>query len=286
MKHFVLIPNEKKDTGLTVSRRVCEVLTSNGGTVCLPETTAARLACPGVTPIAEGTLPPEAELIITVGGDGTVLEASRMAIRASLPILGVNLGRLGYLAEVEPGDVDRLALLTKNDLPEIEERMTLSVVLHHGERDWPLPRCAVNDVVFYRASLGHAVDLTLSAGGAEGIRYLADGLILATPTGSTAYSLSAGGAILDTGVEAIEATPICPHAFFSRSLLFRPDGDLRVTNTSDSDAVTVTLDGKENLLLDPGDSVTVSRAPRSLRILSLAKRDFLETLHLKMKISE
>ena len=280
MTKVFLIPNEKKDVGLQTSKAVAETLSSFGMDVYISGQYAHAFTS-GVTVVEEG-LPADAECIITVGGDGTVLEASRAAMRLNIPLLGVNLGRLGYLAELEPDQLATLSRLQKGEYA-IKERMILKVTLIKDGRPWVMPRMPVNDVVFYRSAIGHVVSLALTQGSEEGISYLADGLILSTPIGSTAYSLSAGGPILSPEVDAICATPICPHSFYNRSLIFAASAPLCVKNTSDTDAITVTMDGRENFLLDPGDSVLVEKAPVPLRLLSFEERNFLDLMRRKMK---
>lgn len=280
MTKVFLIPNEKKDIGLQTTKAVVKTLISCGMDVYIAKQYASAFD-DGVTVIEEG-LPADAECIITVGGDGTVLEASRIAMRLNLPLLGINLGRLGYLAELEPDQLSTLSRLKKEEYT-VKERMILKVTLVKDGREWVMPRMPVNDVVFYRSAIGHVVSLSLTQGVGEGISYLADGLILSTPIGSTAYSLSAGGPILSPEVDAICATPICPHSFYNRSLIFAVSEPLRVKNTSETDAITVTLDGRENFLLDPGDSVLVEKAPVPLRLLSFEERNFLDLLRRKMK---
>lgn len=281
MNAFYLIPNSGKDPEYTVTRRLVKVLTEAGGRVFMPSASAAL--CAGAE--AADTLPPGIELILTVGGDGTVLEASQTAIGCGVPLLGVNRGRLGYLAEVEPEQVGDLARLCREVFP-VRERTVLeaTVVTEDGPRRFP--RLSVNDVVFYRASLGHATDLTLSCEGEGEIRYLSDGLILATPAGSTAYSLSAGGPLLSPDMRAVCATPICPHSFFNRALLFREDARLRVRNNAPQDAVTVSVDGRDDFLLPPGSAVDVCISARRLKMLCFEERGFLSGLNQKLKMRE
>ena len=278
---FYLIPNRKKDVDLSVTKQVMALLLDEGATVYLPPS-YVELEQDGVILLKEGEQPADVECVITVGGDGTVLDASRIAMRRNIPLLGINLGRLGYLAELEPGQLHTLKKLITGGYA-VKERMVLKVTLNRRGQEWMMPRMPVNDVVFYRSAIGHVVSLSLTQENSDGIEYLADGLILSTPVGSTAYSLSAGGPILSPEVEAVCATPICPHSFYNRSLIFDVGRPLCVRNTSDTDSITVTMDGRENFLLEPGDSVTVERAPVSLRLIAFEERNFLDLLRTKMK---
>lgn len=281
MKRFLIIPNEKKDTALTLTRQVTASLVAQGATVFLEERYAA-LALEGATLFSLGEIPADVECVIAVGGDGTVLEASRTALRLRVPLLGINLGRLGYLAELEPSELARLTDLVEGRYT-VKERMTLTVTLIRNGKPWEMPRLPVNDVVFYRSDLDHVVSLSLKQGEGEALSYLADGLILATPSGSTAYSLSAGGPILSASLDAICATPICPHSFYNRSLIFDTSKPLYVSNTAEEDSISVTMDGRENFLLAPGDTVVVKRSERVLRMISFTEPTLLDLLHQKMK---
>ena len=285
MNRFFLIPNPKKDEMLTVTRAAAEVLLNAGAVVYMREPFASL--CDGrVTRIGENEYPTDAEAIITVGGDGTVLEASRMAMRLQIPLLGINLGRFGYMAELEPQRLCDLRLLMTGAF-SLRELMTLRVKLVRQGKEWNLPRMAVNDVVFYRSAIGHMVTLGLSSLSTNNeVKYMADGLILATPIGSTAYALSAGGPILSSEVAAICATPICPHSFFNRSLLYGATETLCVRNLSEEDNITVTVDGRENIYLEPQDSVIVERSDQPFYIISFDKKDFISVLQQKMKTAE
>ncbi|MBO7761924.1 MAG: NAD(+)/NADH kinase [Clostridia bacterium] len=281
MKRFLIIPNEKKDKDLSLTAKVCGVLLKAGATVLLDER-YVHGGTDGVTFLAAGEVPEDVECVITVGGDGTVLDASRMALRLGVPLLGINLGRLGYLSELEPADISRLTDLVKGDYT-VRERMTLKVTLLRNQKAWVMPRLSVNDVVFYRSDIGHVVSLSLRQGEGEAITYLGDGLILSTPTGSTAYSLSAGGPILSASLDAICATPICPHSFHNRAIVFDTAKPLLVENTSEDSAISVTMDGRENFLLEPGDAVTIERSSRTLQLISFRERNLLDILNQKMK---
>ncbi|MBO5050666.1 MAG: NAD(+)/NADH kinase [Clostridia bacterium] len=285
MNRFFMIPNLQKDEGLCVTRAAASVLLDAGATVYM-RAPLATVCDRRIIELEESALPTDAEAVITVGGDGTVLEASRIALRLRVPLLGINLGRLGYMAELEPDRLEELHRLLQDDF-SLRVLMTLRVSLERNGQRWELPRLAVNDVVFYRSSIGHVVTLGLSSVSTKNeVKYMADGLILATPIGSTAYSLSAGGPVLSSEVSAICATPICPHSFFNRTLLYGDGETLRVRNLAEDDNITVTIDGRENIYLEPMDCVVVEKAPVSFHIISFDKKDFISVLQKKMKIAE
>lgn len=279
MKSFYLIPNPDKDTDLAVSRRACAVLLANGATVYMDERYAVQ--CEGATPYpAEGD--PALDAILTVGGDGTVLSASRTAIRLRVPLFGINLGRVGYLAELEPDRLEELSRLTRGECG-VRSVMTLRVRLRREGKEWLLPRRVINDVVVQRSATDSTATISLSTEGESEITYLADGLIISTPSGSTAYSLAAGGPVLSPSLDAICATPICPHTFFNRAILFDADRQLFVRNAGRTERLMVTLDGNETIELAQGDELVVNRAHTTLEILTLDQHDFLSVLKRKIK---
>lgn len=279
MKSFYLIPNPDKDTDLAVSRRAAAVLIENGAAVYMDERYAVQ--CEGVTPYpTEGD--PVLDAILTVGGDGTVLAASRTAIRLRVPLFGINLGRVGYLAELEPDRLDELSRLTRGECG-VRAVMTLRVRLCREGREWLLPRRVINDVVVQRSATDPTATISLSTEGESEITYLADGLIISTPSGSTAYSLAAGGPVLSPSLDAICATPICPHTFFNRAILFDASRQLSVRNAGRTERLMVTLDGHETIELAQGDELLINRAHTTLKILTLDQHDFLGVLKRKIK---
>lgn len=280
MKSFYLIPNPEKDTDLAVSRRAVAILVGCGATVYVDEKYIPL--CEGATPYpAEGD-PEVLDAILTVGGDGTVLSASRQAIRLRVPLFGINLGRVGYLAELEPDRLEELSRLCNSECG-VRRVMTLRVRLRREGREWLLPRRVINDVVIQRSATDPTATISLSAEGESEITYLADGLIVSTPSGSTAYSLAAGGPVLSPSLSAICATPICPHTFFNRAILFDADRALRVRNAGRTERLMVTLDGRETIELAQGDELLITRAHTTLEILTLDPHDFLGVLKRKIK---
>ncbi|CAN5272947.1 NAD(+)/NADH kinase [soil metagenome] len=208
------------------------------------------------------------DVVVGVGGDGTLLEAAHLAHRADIPVAGVNLGTVGYLAEFDPDDLEGLLdTLLQRPLPEIG-RMTLGASTADGST-WH----AINDVVIEKVLSQRIVQLTVAIDGEHFTTYRADGIIVATPLGSTAYSLSAGGPVLDPGLEALVMTPVAPHSLLSRSLVLRPDTTVTFTVEGDR-PVRVNLDGREATMLTGGESLTVHRGDRPVRFVSVGGRPF------------
>ena len=281
MKNIVLIPNEQKDVGYAVTKEVIEILRSFGARIYIDE--ALPLVSDGVTLYSAASFPQDAELLLVIGGDGTMLHAAALALQYDVPLLGINMGRLGYLTTVERSELALLSRL-QDDTYTVEERMTLSLAIldKDGHRE-ELSFFALNEIV--ASGMGHLADIRLFEGG-ESLDYRADGLILATPTGSTAYSLSAGGPVMEDSMNAVCVTPICPRSFFSRSLLFSADAVLRLESLgARRDGLRVTVDGRESFVLKDTDALEIKQADKKVRILSLQPKNLLRVLCTKMKMN-
>ncbi len=223
----------------------------------------------------------EANIIIVLGGDGTILEVSRRAAPKGTPILGINLGRLGYMAELELNELELLHKLFTGDYT-VEKRAMLRVELRDGEELRSF--CyGLNDTVISNGSVARIIDLELSQGGQPVTAYRADGLIIATPTGSTAYSMSAGGAIVDPGVSCFCVTPICPHSFAARPLVFSDRVPLEIKNVCYREKrLYLTVDGRMNFELHRNQTVRISRASMETGLVRLKPYSFYSRLRQKM----
>lgn len=227
----------------------------------------------------------EADVLVVLGGDGTILEAGRRAAARGIPILGINLGRLGYMAELEMSELDEISRLFTGDY-HIEERSMLRVELLNAAGELRSFCDALNDAVISNGSVSRMIDLELCEGDETVTTYRADGLIIATPTGSTAYSMSAGGAVVDPRVACICATPICPHSFIARPLLFPDSAVLRVKNICNREKMLyLTVDGRMNFELYRNQSVRITKSNRTTRLIRLKHRGFYRKLRQKMNDS-
>ena len=222
-----------------------------------------------------------AELAIVLGGDGFILDASRRAAPAGIPILGINLGRVGYMAELE---VDELDLLQKYFTGEyrIEERAMIEVrVVASGEVQ-KFSAHALNDVVIANGTTARIVDLQLLDDGEVISNYRADGLIVATPTGSTAYSLSAGGPIVDPKLSCFCVTPICPHSLGARPLVFPDSAKLEIKNICVREKILhLTIDGKTTFDMFYGDVAEITRSPLSTKLVRIKSGSFYSKIRAK-----
>ena len=277
MNKIILLPNAKKDEGFLLTKQVIAVLRTFCEKIYVSED--VPIAEEGICLYPVGALPKDAELLLVIGGDGTLLHAAAAAMHADIPILGVNMGRLGYLTSVEPSEIESLSRLADGDYT-VKGRMALEVLCKHADGTTELMGSVLNDVVVDGA--GHLADLRLYEK-ERFLDYRAGGLIIATPTGSTAYSLSAGGPVVDEAMGALCVTPICPRSFFSRSILFCEDATLRVAYIGERrDPLHVSMDGCLDFSLLPGEEVVVRRAAKDFKFLFLKPRDLLEVLCTKM----
>jgi len=225
------------------------------------------------------------DLIISIGGDGTLLSIARAVGTREVPILGVNLGRLGFLTEI---NVDELYPTLEKVLAgnvEAVSRMRLEVVARRGDQE--LGRyLALNDAVITKTALSRMIDLEAWADDVKVTTYHADGLIVSTPTGSTAYSLSAGGPLLLPGLEAMVLTPICPHSLTQRPIVMPQTARVEIIVDTRGGEVALTVDGQEGLGLRDGDRVTIQCSAHPVRILASPFRNRYEILHAKLRWGE
>ena len=227
----------------------------------------------------------DSDIIAVLGGDGTILDSARKAAPAGIPILGINLGRLGYMAELELDELDRLSDVISEKYT-LDKRMMIKVDVLDKEGNEKLSSYAVNDAVISNGSIARIIDLSLSEGGALISNYRSDGLIIATPTGSTAYSMSAGGAVVDPRVECICVTPICPHALGSRPMIFPRSANIEVKNICQREKmIFLTLDGRINQELSYGDTVKVTESDLYTSLIRIKNNCFYNQLRKKMNLN-
>ncbi len=289
MKKIAVITNFNIREKATAALTVCDRLTELGCEVYVASFNCERIRrnsggrkYENINYISPERLYNDTDLIIILGGDGTILESARRAIPTNRPMLGINLGRLGYMAELEFGEIDRLTDIV-NDKYEIDERMTLRVEILDKEGKRRFSTFALNDAVISNGSVARIVDIRLSEGGAEVSRYRADGVIVATPTGSTAYSMSAGGAIVDPKLECICLTPVCPHSLGSRPLIFPASASIELQNICEREkALFVTIDGRSNQEIVYGETVRITRSELKAKLVRLNNNGFYNKLRAKM----
>jgi NAD+ kinase len=244
--------------------------------ITVDEADAARVPTAVARPA--GSL--DADLVLAVGGDGTVLEAAHRAIAVDLPVIGVNAGNVGFLAEMQPDEIQAgLDALLAGDY-SITERMTLSAVTSAG-----LTLTVLNDVVVEKEMSQNIIRVGVSADDEQLVEYRADGVIVATPTGSTAYTFSAGGPLIDPELRALTVTAVAPHTLFGRPIVFGPNTTLRLTVAGDR-AARLNGDGRDYGMLDPGESVTISTGAEVVRLIRLTPQHFAAAIKQKFHLHD
>lgn len=225
------------------------------------------------------------ELMIVLGGDGTLIHGARMLRGRQVPILGINLGSLGFLTEVPVEDAFPAIERTLAGQAHIESRMKLSCRLYRNG-NLVLDDEVLNDVVINKSALARIANHEMWLDGVYVAGYQSDGLIFSTPTGSTAYSLSAGGPIVHPAVDCVVVTPICPHALTQRPIVVPGDQLVRVQLSSDVTDIYLTVDGQSGLPLKKGDSVEVEKSPHRVLIIRNEKLDYFSILRQKLRWGE
>lgn len=271
---FVIIPNEKKDNGFRVTRCVIAELLLHNAEVYIDA--ALQIHEEGV--FLYSRFPADAQFVIVIGGDGSILNAAHYAIFYGIPLIGINLGRLGYMSELAPSEIPMLASLFKGDY-NVEEKMLLSLSVDGVTSS---ERPVVNEVVFSHSNPVELTYLVLTDRYGASLKYRADGLILSTPVGSTAYSLSAGGPIVLQDHPSILVTPICPHSFFGRSLVFS-DSEILSVSCGSSAPLNIVVDGRPCGVLNAGASCRVQRSKKNLKMVTFQTENRTKTLFSKLR---
>ena len=239
----------------------------------------------GVRGASDEEIARRADLMIVLGGDGTLIYGARLLHGRQVPILGINLGSLGFMTEVPVADAFGAIDRTLDGKARVESRMKLSCRLYR-ESSLVMEDEVLNDVVINKSALARIARHEMWLDGAFVAAYQADGLIFATPTGSTAYSLSAGGPIVHPAVDCVVVTPICPHALTQRPIVVPGDQLIRVQLSSEVTDVYLTVDGQSGLPLRQGDCVEVEKSPHRVLIVRNEKLDYFSILRQKLKWGE
>ncbi len=280
MRYFYLIANEVKDPDGFYTRRITAYLGARGAEVkCIDNKILSQDLHTSNIHRRD-----ETDCILVLGGDGTLLRAARNMIDSDIPLLGVNLGTLGYLAEVEIAAIDEALDKLLADQFTREERMMLAGQVKRQETTEE--NFALNDIVISRCGSLQVLTFHIYVNGQFLNSYSADGMIVATPTGSTGYNMSAGGPIVEPGARLLLMTPICPHTLNTRSIVLAPDDEIRIEIPEGKDGrlqtVEANYDGSHKARLKTGESIVIRRADKTTGILKLNTESFLTVLHKKM----
>lgn len=268
-----LFPNITKRHSRNLALGIREYLRCRQVEVVMEDEDAEVLGTPPLSSVSAS----EVDFAISMGGDGTILRILHRYPDLRCPLLGINLGSLGFLADVPISDTYPSIQDVLDGNYRVEERIVL-----RGESLNSRHFFAINEVVIHRSQLPHLVDLALHVDGEYLNTFSADGLIIATPSGSTAYSLAAGGPILTPELDAIVITPISPHTISNRPIVLGCNHEIQIQFLSDYDPIEVTADGMVRHPLTTGEVVTIQRAPMNFRLISLSRHDYFSTLRSKL----
>ncbi|MBU0501543.1 MAG: NAD(+) kinase [Gammaproteobacteria bacterium] len=227
------------------------------------------------------------DLLVTLGGDGTLLGAARLLAERDIPLLGVNLGRLGFLTDISPADMtERLAIILQGEFDEERRFLLRTEILHEG--NVALSQLAFNDAVIHKWNTARLIEFETYVNGRFVDFQRSDGLIVSTPTGSTAYALSGGGPLMEPDLDAILMVPICPHTLSNRPIVVGGDSliDIVVCGSTDPQSVRVSCDGQVGQVIERGDRVRISRHPRDIRLIHPKGHDHFNIMRTKLGWSE
>lgn len=287
MKNVILSPNPYRDKGFQTLRSAIKILREVGiePKLCLPFDVDRSFELPKDLRFTrlERELP-NAELVVCFGGDGTILHMAKAATRKGVPILGVNIGTMGFLAELESSELDQLKRIADDDF-SLDSRMMLDVTVQR-DRDIVFHDICLNEVVVTKGAIARVTHLTVKCDGVQAMQCGGDGIIVATPTGSTAYSLSAGGPIVEPGASNILITPICAHDIMSRCMVTAGRRTITVElvrNTRRNAYLSV--DGGKAVRLNTGDITTIKKSTLEAKLVRLKDRSFYDVVNMKFKES-
>ncbi|MCR4719935.1 MAG: NAD(+)/NADH kinase [Firmicutes bacterium] len=277
LKRIAVIPNHTKDKDYRYTKELIKVL-SGRAQIVMPKSDEAS----GFSAVfCDADLYDGVDAVIILGGDGTILQAAEPCGRGGIPVMGINLGKVGFMTEVEVDDMQTACDRLLSDDFEIENRMMMEVEVENGE-GYSNKFLALNDCVIAKQN-AEMIALGLYAGGEKVSEYVADGLIISTPTGSTGYSLSAGGPVADPQMELFIATPICAHMLSARPMLLSADKVINTELFTDGDnTATVTVDGEDKCTIKSGDKVTIRCSQYTFKIVKLGRQSFYYTMMSKL----
>lgn len=287
MDKFTIIANSVKDRNFVVSHRIAEYLRNNGKE-CLMLQDMGEEQNASYHYTDPDRIPDDTQCIIVLGGDGTLLQAARDVVDKDIPLFGINMGTLGYLAEIDQHSIYPALDRLMSDRYTIERRMMLSGTVYKNDK-LAVSDVALNDIVIGREGPLRVVRFNNYVNGTFLNSYKADGIIVSTPTGSTGYSLSAGGPIISPAASMILMTPLAPHTLNTRSIVFSPDDRITVEigegRDQNQEHGMASFDGDTSVSMVTGDRIVITRSKKDTRIIKINNISFLETLREKMSNS-
>jgi NAD+ kinase len=284
LKTVGIISRPRREQLSAVIPPLLQWLEARGIRALLDKETGSSVDQPA-TPRTRLELANESDLLLVLGGDGTLLAAARVAAPRGIPLLPINMGSLGFLTSFTLEEMFPALEETLAGRSSVSERVLLHVELHRAGQIIDEQR-VLNEAVINKGALARMIELELKIDDAFVCRYRADGLIVATPTGSTAYSLSAGGPIVHPSVESLIITPICPHTLSDRPLVVRDSSSVEVILSGDAESVFLTLDGQKGIPMQSGDRMRIVRAPERLKLIQPPRKSYFDILRSKLKWGE
>ncbi len=281
MKAYV-VPNAQRPHTMQVAVQAAEILLRHGCMVYMDLSCKEQTNCKDVIYAEVSECCEKVDAIITVGGDGSILHSAMVSLPYNKPILGINVGRCGFLATCEPDQMEEaLARVVRGEY-QLDARALLQISV--SDKGKTLEYFALNDVIIRNGRVQHAIDVAICCDDIPVQNYRGDGVIIATPTGSTAYSMSAGGPILDARLRALVLTPICPHSLQTSAMVFSADRHLQVMlDCSYPEEVLVTCDGRTSFTLDVGAKVDVTLSDKHIELISFSNADQFQAIDKKLR---
>lgn len=278
MEKAIIIPNPIKDDSFVVTAEIVRRLVK----LKIDSFVEEKYMHNGLLEASYYQGPPrDADMIIVVGGDGSVIDASSLAVELDIPLLAVNLGKVGYLAQLEPDRLDMLDRLANGEY-KIEEKMLLEVEkTSPGAKARRCSRLALNDIVVSHENYLGISDIMIENEHGDHVNYRADGVIASTPAGSTAYSLSAGGPIISHALDSITVTPICPHSFFNRAIVYGPGERIRISNAG-KPVLNISVDGRYFDSISEGEGCLIYASAKRLKTVSFGESNVFTVLSRKI----
>lgn len=276
---IALMPNLTRKEALKTTIGICESLKKLGADFCFFEEFKNDFEFTGANFLPENEAVESCDAVIAIGGDGSIIHTAKIAAVKQKPILGVNAGRLAFMAGLEDNELHLLSRLIEGDYT-LDKRLMLKTGIISGGKTLSLDYC-VNDALITNKEKQRMTAINVSLDGKKFNSYLCDGILVSTPTGSTAYSLSAGGPIVDPELESILLTPLCPHSLVDRSLIFRPDAVITVESDENS-PLCISNDGTEPVDIEPDSKVVISRAEFTANFIRIKSDNFIDILYQKL----
>lgn len=286
MRNFFVITNRAKEEALAAEKKIVDYLNSKGASVKVDDTPEDGTMGERFTDIAR--MPRETECVIVLGGDGTILHAACDLAESTVPFLGINLGTLGFLSAVDESNMFEALERMLQDNYKAEHRMMLCGQTYI-DGNFTEEYQALNEIVITADKAMQIAHVSIFVNGKLLHKYAADGIIVATPTGSTGYNLSAGGPIISPGADMIILTPVCSHSMHNRSIVFGGEDEIKIVidegRFGTVQKLTAVYDASHRVALGTGDYVLIRRSSKSTRLVNITQESFLDTLHNKLKDS-